>query len=391
MSDNQNESDKKTYHPIEKWDEINMHDDILRGIYAIGFEAPSPIQKQAIMPMIQKHDIIAQAQSGTGKTGAFTIGTLNLINVSLHKTQAVILSPTRELSLQTYNVLKTVGSFMANLKIKLLVGGSSSEDDQKEMKSTTPHIIVGCPGRTFDMMRRNYIHSKSIQLIVLDEADEMLSSGFKEQVYNIFQYLNKDVQVCLFSATLPSEINSLTEKFMRDPIKILVKSEMLTLEGISQYYVALNDDQLKYSTLKDLYNTISMTQCIIYCNSISRVEELYNAMMEDNYPVTRIHGNMDKTERSQAFADFKVGTSRVLISSNVTARGIDVQQVSTVINFDVPRDVHTYLHRIGRSGRWGRKGVGINFVTKRDIRNLHNIETHYNTQIQELPASFVHV
>lgn len=391
MSDNQNESDKKTYHPIEKWDEINMHDDILRGIYAIGFEAPSPIQKQAIMPMIKKHDIIAQAQSGTGKTGAFTIGTLNLIDISLNKTQALILSPTRELSLQTYNVLKSIGSFMSNLKIKLLVGGSSSEDDQKEMKSATPHIIVGCPGRTFDMMRRNHIHSKSIQLIVLDEADEMLSSGFKEQVYNIFQYLNKDVQVCLFSATLPSEINSLTEKFMRDPIKILVKSEMLTLEGISQYYIALSDDQLKYSTLKDLYNTISMTQCIIYCNSISRVEELYTAMMGDNYPVTRIHGNMDKAERSQSFADFKIGTSRVLISSNVTARGIDVQQVSTVINFDVPRDVHTYLHRIGRSGRWGRKGVGINFVTKRDIRNLQNIETHYNTQIQELPASFVSV
>lgn len=374
---------------FNKWDDMELQEDILRGIYSIGFEDPSPIQKKAVVPMVKKNDIIAQAQSGTGKTGAFAVGILNIIDVSVHKTQAVILSPTRELSIQTLQVLEKIGCFMSGLKLKLLIGGVSTENDQKDIRTNTPHVVVGCPGRTFDMMRRNIIQSRNIKLLVLDEADEMLSVGFKEQVYNIFQYLNKDVQVCLFSATLPDEINILTEKFMRNPIKILVKSEMLTLEGIAQYYIALEDDTYKYETLKDLYATISMTQCIIYCNSVNRVEDLYEAMTNDNYPVARIHGNMDKEERTQAYMEFKSGGSRVLISSNVTARGIDVQQVSTVINFDIPRDVHTYLHRIGRSGRWGRKGVGINFITKRDIRNLRAIEAHYSTQIEELPGSFV--
>ena len=389
MSENDNSTDNSNQDDIQNWDDIKMKEDILRGIYAVGFEAPSPIQKKSLGPMIGKNDLIAQAQSGTGKTGAFTIGALNIIDENINKTQAVILSPTRELSLQTHSVLKSIGGFMEKLRIKLLIGGVSSESDQKEIKNKVPHIIVGCPGRTFDMMRRNHVNSKSIKLIILDEADEMLSVGFKEQVYNIFQFLNKDVQVCLFSATLPREIETLTEKFMRNPIKILVKSEMLTLEGINQYYIALEDDNSKYETLKDLYNTISTTQSIIYCNSIKRVEDLYTAMNEDCYPVTRIHGNMDKEERTEAYMDFKSGSSRVLISSNVTARGIDVQQVEIVINFDIPRDVHTYLHRIGRSGRWGRKGVGINFITKRDIKNLKAIEQHYSTQIEELPSSFV--
>jgi len=372
-----------------KWDEANLKESVLRGIYSVGFEDPSPIQKRSIIPMVNGNDVIAQAQSGTGKTGAFSIGTLSLVDVSVNKTQAVILSPTRELSIQTFSVLKNLSTFMDGIIIKLLVGGVSSEDDQKEIRNGTPHIVVGCPGRTYDMMRRNHIQSKTIKLIVLDEADEMLSTGFKEQIYNIFQFLNKDVQVCLFSATLPNEINMLTEKFMRDPIRILVKSEMLTLEGISQYYIALEDDQSKYSTLKDIFSTISMSQCIIYCNSIKRVEDLYNAMAEDNYPVSRIHGSMERDDRTKSYMEFKSGVSRVLISSNVTARGIDVQQVSTVINFDLSRDVHTYLHRIGRSGRWGRKGVGINFITKRDIKNLKDIEQHYNTQIEELPASYI--
>tara|TARA_B100000524_G_scaffold346100_1_gene245740 strand:- start:913 stop:1635 length:723 start_codon:yes stop_codon:yes gene_type:complete len=238
-------------------------------------------------------------------------------------------------------------------------------------------------------MKRNHVKNKDIKLIVLDEADEMLCVGFKEQVYNIFQFLSKDVQVGLFSATLPYEINSLTDKFMRDPIKILVKSEMLTLEGISQYFIALEDDDHKFNALKDLFNTISMSQCIIYCNSVKRVQDLYDAMINENYPVCCIHSGMEKEERTNAYKEFKTGTSRVLISSNVTARGIDIQQVSTVINFDISKDVHTYLHRIGRSGRWGRKGVGINFITRRDVKLLKIIEKHYSTQIEELPGDFV--
>jgi len=236
------------------------------------------------------------------------------------------------------------------------------------------------------MARRKYFDTKTVELIVLDEADEMLSTGFKEQVYNIFQYLNNDVQICLFSATMPKELSALTERFMRNPIKILVKQEMLTLEGIAQYYIALEDDQQKYATLKDIFKLISLSQCIIYCNSVKRVSDLYDAMKEDQFPVCTIHSNMEREERTQSYEDFKIGKYRVLISSNVTARGIDIQQVSTVINFDIPKCVHTYLHRIGRSGRWGRKGTGINFVTKRDIPRIKQIEQHYGTEIQEMPS-----
>lgn len=368
-------------------DEVKLSRSLLRGIYGYGFEKPSPIQKRAIIPMVSGRDIIAQAQSGTGKTGAFTIGTLQLIDHSSKTTQAIIVSPTRELSRQTYDVLTSISS-MLKTKIQLLIGGTSTEEDITKLKEDTPHIIVGCPGRIHDMARRKHIDSKTVKVIVLDEADEMLSTGFKEQIYNIFQYLKNDVQIGLFSATMPSDLHVLTEKFMRDPIKILVKQEMLTLEGIAQYYIGVEDDGQKYMTLKDIFAIISLSQCIIYCNSVKRVTDLYEAMLEDNFPVCTIHSGMEREERTKSYQDFKEGKYRVMISSNVTARGIDIQQVSTVINFDIPKCVHTYLHRIGRSGRWGRKGIGINFVTRRDISKIKAIEEHYCTEIKEMPKNF---
>ena len=374
---------------FDSWDDtkLNLNVQLLRGIYAIGFENPSPIQTKAIIPLVRGKDIIAQAQSGTGKTGAFCIGSLQLVDTSIKQTQIIMLSPTRELAKQTQSVLTTLGNCM-KINTQLLVGGTSIDEDISLLENNPPQFIVGCPGRVHDMMRRNYLKSKNIKLIILDEADEMLSSGFKEQVYNIFQKLNSNVQVGLFSATMPDELNALTNKFMREPIQILVKSEMLTLEGISQYYVAVDDDNIKYNTLKDIFEIISVSQCIIYCNSVRRVEELYQAMIDDQFPVCCISSNMEKDDRHTSYTEFKSGKYRVLISTNVTARGIDIQQVSTVINFDIPKDVHTYLHRIGRSGRWGRKGIGINFVTKHDIAKMRYIEQYYSTQIQELPTNF---
>lgn len=366
------------------WDELEIDKNILRGIFGYGFESPSPIQQRAIKPIIDGRDVIAQAQSGTGKTATFTIGALQRVNIAEHSTQVLILSPTRELSTQTSKVISGLGSFMDGLKIQTIFGGSRIEEGSSFSTKNIPHIICGCPGRVYDMMRRDRISTNNIKLIILDEADEMLSSGFKEQVYNIFQYLNSDIQVCLFSATLPDEINIITEKIMRNPIKIYVKREQLTLEGISQYYVAVNDDREKYVTLKDIFSFLTLSHTIIYCNSIKRVQDLFEAMCEDGFPVCRIHSNMDKSERDKSFNDFRSGISRVMISSNVTARGIDVQQVSVVINFDLPKCVHTYLHRIGRSGRWGRKGVGINFITRRDVMQIKKIEEHYSTQITEM-------
>jgi translation initiation factor 4A len=376
--------DSSVFKELTSWEDLDAKVPLLRGIYAYGFETPSPIQKKAILPIFNKRDVIAQAQSGTGKTACFTIGALQLIDVTKRTTQAILLSPTRELAIQTKLVVENLGNMFNELRTQLLIGGTSVDEDIHQLHSNTPHIVIGCPGRMHDMLKRRKLASRDLRLFVLDEADEMLSAGFKDQIYNIFQFMPSTIQVALFSATLPNELHQLTNKFMRDPVEILVKAEKLTLEGIKQYYVALENDDQKYDTLKDIYSSLAISQSIIYCNSNKRVNDLYQAMQVDNFPACQMHSAMDKVERNRSYEDFKSGKCRVLISSNVTARGIDVQQVSTVINFDLPNCIHTYLHRIGRSGRWGRKGVGINFVTPRDVGTLKEIETHYGTKINEL-------
>ena len=373
-----------TINMINNWDDLECDIDLLRGIYAYGFEEPSTIQKRAILPFISGKDIIAQAQSGTGKTGAFTIGVLGRTDISLNETQCIIMAPTRELSKQIFDVLTNLSKMMKNVKLHLLVGGTSIESDINALKSN-PQIIVGCPGRINDMVRRRRLCTKHVKCIVLDEADEMLSQGFKDQIYSIFRSLNEEtVQIALFSATLSPELVDLSKQLLRDPEEIYVKSDELTLEGIAQAYVMLENEHQKYDTLKDLYSRISVSQCIIYCNSVKRVIKLHDDMKRELFPVCCLHSDQTRDERETAFQNFKNGKYRVLISTNITARGIDIQQVSSVINFDVPNDTHTYLHRIGRSGRWGRKGIGINLITQRDIKNLRDIEKYFHTEINEL-------
>jgi translation initiation factor 4A len=372
---------------IENWDDFDIKPELLRGIYAYGFENPSDIQKKAIIPVIHGNDVIAQAQSGSGKTGTFSISTLQIINTSIAETQAIILAPTHELVQQIYDVITKIGAMMDGLKIKTLVGGTSSQDDVYYFKENTPHVIVGTSGRVFDMFNRNVVNTNTIKLFVMDEADEMLSKGFKEQIYNIFQYFNANIQVALFSATLPDEILDVTKKFMRNPVEIIVKPEKISLECIAQYYIALANDNAKYEMLKNLFSIISVSQCIIYCNNIPRVSDLYKAMIDEGYSVCCIHSYMSKSEREDEFRQFRKGVYRVMISSNITARGIDIQQVSTVINFDIPQNIATYLHRIGRSGRWGRKGRAINFVTRYDIETIKKIENFYHININEFPMN----
>ena len=388
MSKNSDNEDLVIDKTITSWDDLDLKQELLRGIYAYGFEKPSPIQKKSILPILKGRDVLAQAQSGTGKTACFTISSLEIIDINVNSPQVIIMSPTRELSCQIKSVVDQIGINMKKLNTQLLVGGTSTDVDVKILRENTPHIIIGCPGRINDMLKRKHISHETIKLVILDEADEMLSSGFKEQVYNIFQYLSNNIQIGLFSATMPPTLHNLTDKFMRNPVEIIVKAEQLTLEGIKQYFVNLDDDNMKYETLKDLFSVFSVSQCIIYCNSVRRVNDLYEAMVQDDYPVCQIHSNLDKVDRQKNYNMFRTGEKRVLISSNVTARGIDIQQVSTVINFDIPKCSSTYLHRIGRSGRWGRKGTAINFITRRDYRLLKDIESFYQTQISELPSDY---
>jgi superfamily II DNA/RNA helicase len=368
---------------IKDWNELDIKENLLRGIYSYGFEKPSMIQQKAIHPIIHNKDVIAQAQSGTGKTGAFSVSALQIIDETCKDIQAVIISPTRELVLQTENVISNIGSFMKDLKIKTFTGGTNVNEDISYLKNNSPQIIIGTPGRIIDMLRRRYLNIYNSKLFILDEADEMLSEGFKTQIQTIFKHFNEKIQVAIFSATLPNEILSITKHFMIDPIHITMKPKELTLDGIEQFFVATLDDENKYQWLKNLFNKLALSSSVIFVNDIQKLDILYDQMKKEDFSVCKIHSNLTKTEREEIINDFRKNKYNILLSSNLTARGIDIQQVSIVINYDIPHDVNTYLHRIGRSGRWGRKGTAINFVKQEDVHRMRKIERHYNIEIKE--------
>merc|ERR1712010_295167 len=320
------------------FDEMNLKEDLLRGIYAYGFEKPSTIQQRGIVPIVRGHDTIAQAQSGTGKTATFTIGVLQRVDLNLKQCQALILAPTRELANQSHKLVCSIGDYL-NVVCHACIGGTKVSDDI-DMLRRGVHIVVGTPGRVFDMIDRRALDARSVKIFVLDEADEMLSRGFTDQIYDVFRKLPENVQVGLFSATMPDEVLEMTGKFMNDPKRILVKRDWLT-------------------------------------------EQLHSR----DFTVSALHGDMDQRERELIMKEFRSGSSRVLITTDLLARGIDVQQVSLVINYDLPKDRENYIHRIGRSGRFGRKGVAINFITGDDVRQMRDIEQFYNTQIEEMPMN----
>jgi len=369
----------------ENFDDMDLTDELLRGIYAYGFEKPSAIQQRAIVPCIKGMDVIAQAQSGTGKTATFAITVLQTIDTSLRETQALILAPTRELAQQIQKCVMALGDYMG-AQCHACIGGTSVREDMSKLDGGQ-HVVVGTPGRVFDMISRKALRTRDIKQFVLDEADEMLSRGFKDQIYDVFRHLNSDIQVILLSATMPEEVLEVTSRFMREPIRILVKKEELTLEGIRQFYVSVEREEWKLDTLCDLYETLTITQAVIFCNTRRKVDWLTEKMHERDFTVSAMHGDMDQKERDVIMREFRSGSSRVLITTDLLARGIDVQQVSLVINYDLPTNRENYIHRIGRGGRFGRKGVAINFVTEDDKRTLQDIEKFYNTQIDEMPMN----
>jgi len=367
------------------FDAMDLKEDLLRGIYAYGFEKPSAIQQRAIKPTLLGKDVIAQAQSGTGKTATFAIGILQSLDINIKYCQALVLAPTRELAQQIVKVIQSLGDFM-NIRIHACVGGTAVRDDIRTLQDGV-HVVVGTPGRVYDMINRRALLLDDVKLFVLDEADEMLSRGFKDQIYDVFKYMPENVQCTIFSATMPLAVLEVTQKFMRDPIRILVKKDELTLEGIKQFYIAIQQEEWKFETLCDLYSTLTITQAIIYCNTRRKVDWLTQKMQEKDFTVSSMHGELDQRERDTIMREFRSGSSRVLITTDLLARGIDVQQVSLVINYDLPTNRENYIHRIGRSGRFGRKGVSINFIVKADVAYMKDIEQFYNTQIEEMPAN----
>ena len=369
----------------QSFDSLNLKDNLLRGIYSYGFEHPSKIQNKAIPILVSGKDIIAQAQSGTGKTGAFLIGSLQKLDNTKKETQMLVLAPTHELVHQIYEVSQELSKFL-DVSIMEVVGGTNVTECQKELDKI-PQIIIGTPGRVLDMIQKKFLFTNNINTLIFDEADETLSYGFKLTIYNIVKTIPKTAQICLFSATIPPEIIELSDSFMTNPESILVKKEALTLEGITQFYINIKINDWKYDVLKDLYDTINISQCIIYINSKSKLMNIYENLIEDNFPVSYIHGELTSKDRKKVMEDFRSGNSRILLSTDLLSRGIDVQQLSLVINFDLPKSRETYIHRIGRSGRYGRKGVAINLVTDRDIDHMKEIESFYETKIVEMPQN----
>lgn len=369
---------------VYKFDDMNLKNELLRGVFGYGFEDPSAIQQRAILPIVEGHDVLAQAQSGTGKTGTFSIAALQRIDSSLKSPQALILAPTRELALQIQKVVIAL-AFHMDIKVHACIGGTSFQEDAEGLRDA--QIVVGTPGRVFDNIQRRKFKTDNIKMFILDEADEMLSSGFKEQIYQIFTLLPPTTQVVLLSATMPKDVLEVTTKFMRNPVRILVKKDELTLEGIQQFYINVEQEQYKYDCLTDLYDSISVTQAVIFCNTRRKVEELTQKLKSDNFTVSSIYSDLPQQERDIIMKEFRSGSSRILISTDLLARGIDVQQVSLVINYDLPTNKENYIHRIGRGGRFGRKGVAINFVTNEDVGAMRELETFYSTQIEELPSN----
>ena len=370
----------------KSFDDMNLKLNLLRGIYAYGFEKPSPIQSRAIVPILSKRDVIGQAQSGTGKTGTFLISALQRVDETLKQPQALILAPTRELAGQIFGVLQSLSSYL-DVKSILLIGGDTRRDDIRALEDTPRQFIVGTPGRVYDMLKNRSLSSKELRMFILDEADEMLSRGFEDQIYEIFQYVPQTCQTVLMSATMPPEALKMTENFMDDPIKILVQNEELTLEGIKQFYISIEKDAWKLETLVDIYSKLQVNQSIIYCNTKRTADWLVEQLNSRDYAVKCIHSNMKADERKAVMQEFRDGDLRVIIATDIISRGIDVQQVSIVINYDIPPLKDVYIHRIGRSGRFGRKGVAINFVTQDDVNKLKTIQTYYQTNIEEMPDS----
>ena len=363
---------------------MELKKDLVHGIFSYGFKNPSDIQSLAIKPITLHRNIIAQAQSGSGKTGAFGIGILNNLDVTSNTTQALILAPTRELATQTHDFMTDIGNKMKDLTISLFIGGHQQVEDQAKAQRN-PHVAVCTPGRALDLIESNSLNLSNLKIVCFDEADALLGEDFVEDIQKILQYVPQTVQILLFSATIPQSIFDIMIQFTQNPVKILVKAEQLTLEGIHQFYVDVGETNYKLPTLIDIFGRLAIQKAVIFANSKATVDYLKEQMESQNFTVSAIHAKMTQKDRDQIMHNFRVGASRVLIATDLIARGIDVQSVTLVFNFELPGNVETYLHRIGRSGRYGRKGIAINIIDKTETRQLNYIKKFYQTTIDQLP------
>ena len=356
--------------------------ELLMGIYEKGFEAPSPIQEESIPIALTGRDILARAKNGTGKTAAFCIPVLEKVDTSKNEIQALILVPTRELALQTSQVCKELGKHMG-VEVMVSTGGTSLRDDIVRLGATV-HIVVATPGRVLDLSEKGVCKLGRAGIVVMDEADKLLSPEFQPVIEQLLGFLAPQRQICLYSATFPVTVKQFKDKFLKKPYIINLMEE-LTLKGITQYYAFVEERQ-KVHCLNTLFSKLSINQSIIFCNSVHRVELLAKKITELGYSCFYIHAKMLQSHRNRVFHDFRNGNCRNLVSSDLFTRGIDIQAVNVVINFDFPKNSETYLHRVGRSGRFGHLGLAINLITYDDRFNLYRIEQELGTEIKPIPG-----
>lgn len=357
--------------------------ELLMGIFEMGYEKPSPIQEESIPIALAGRDILARAKNGTGKTAAFCIPLLERVDTSKNMIQALILVPTRELALQTSQVCKQLGKHLG-VQVMVTTGGTSLKDDIMRLYNPV-HIVVATPGRILDLASKGVANLKQCMVAVMDEADKLLSPEFQPVIEELFGQLHPEKQILLYSATFPLIVKAFKEKHLKKPYEINLMDE-LTLKGITQYYAYLEERQ-KVHCLNTLFSRLQINQSIIFCNSTNRVELLAKKITELGYSCFYIHAKMPQADRNRVFHDFRRGVCRNLVCSDLFTRGIDIQAVNVVINFDFPKNAETYLHRIGRSGRFGHLGLAINLVTYDDRFNLYRIEQELGTEIAPIPAA----
>jgi len=356
--------------------------ELLMGIFEKGYEKPSPIQEEAIPVALAGRDILARAKNGTGKTASFLIPSLEKTDTTKNYIQVLVLVPTRELALQTSQVCKELGKHMTGLQVMVSTGGTSLRDDIIRLYNTV-HILVATPGRVLDLANKGCCDLKNCQTLILDEADKLLSPEFQPLVEELFAQISKERQILLFSATFPVTVKDFKEKYLKKPYEINLMDE-LTLKGVTQYYAFVEERQ-KVHCLNTLFSKLQINQSIIFCNSVNRVELLAKKITELGYSCFYIHAKMQQAHRNRVFHDFRNGLCRNLVCSDLFTRGIDIQAVNVVINFDFPKNSETYLHRIGRSGRYGHLGIAINLITYDDRFNLYKIEQELGTEIKPIP------
>ena len=366
------------------FENLNLNENIIKGVYIYGFKKPSKIQVKGIQAISTGKDCILQSQSGTGKTATYLLGILNRLDDN-DKCQGIIITPTRELALQVHKVASEISKF-SNFKTELCIGGTSISKNRNSLK--TANIVIGTIGRINHMINENRINLYNIKLIALDEADEILNDGISKELNSIFNKAPSGTQYCLISATLSQFVFDLEKKIMHEPLKILLKKNEIPVDLIKQFYIDTELEELKFEVLLDLYNLISTSQAIIFCNKISKVEWLSTNLENKNFSITSIHGKMTSDQRTETVKEFRNGKTRILITTDLLARGIDIPQVNLVINYDLPPNKETYIHRIGRCGRFGKKGVAISLVKmedQSDVKSLNRMKNFYNMNIEELP------